>query len=143
MPKIIFSLIHNAHSQKKKLLPDFWQLLHQPIKNSSRFAENSTKMGALISTCLCNSRANSNARINDSSIWYPQQDQPTSILTSRGQNRAPTSSPIWTRTETHWNGENSRSTGDLHEEVHRQLMMLTPRRLTLGVSTKLLRSLKN
>nr|UOL65523.1 AC4 [Lisianthus enation leaf curl virus] len=95
-------------------------------------------MGALISTCLSNSRGNSDARINDSSIWYPQQGQHISIQTFRELNRARTSSPIWTRTETPSNGESFRSTVDLQEEDNNQPTTLTPRRLTQEVSQKLL-----
>nr|AFA43809.1 AC4 protein [Papaya leaf curl virus] len=95
-------------------------------------------MGALISTCLSNSRGNSDARINDSSIWYPQQGQHISIRTFRELNRAPTSSPIWTKTETPSNGESFRSTVDLQEEDNNQPTTLTPRRLTQEVSQRLL-----
>nr|ARU09353.1 C4 protein [Tomato leaf curl Philippines virus] len=95
-------------------------------------------MGALISTCLSNSRGNSNARISDSSTWSPQPGQHISIRTFRELNPVPTSSPISTRTETLSNGENSRSTDDLHEGDNRQPMTLTPRRLTAAVSQRLL-----
>nr|AEK78894.1 AC4 protein [Ageratum enation virus] len=81
-------------------------------------------MGNLIFTCLSSSKGNISARINDSSTWYPQTGQHISIRTFRELNPAPTSSPTSTRTETPSNGENSRSMGDLHEEVNRQLMML-------------------
>nr|AHH24775.1 AC4 [Ageratum yellow vein China virus] len=95
-------------------------------------------MGALISTCSSNSKANTSARITDSSIWYPQAGQHISIRTFRELNQAPTSSPISTRTETPSNGANSRSTDDLHEGDNRQPMMLTPRHLTAAVSQRLL-----
>nr|AHO49049.1 AC4 protein [Ageratum enation virus] len=81
-------------------------------------------MGNLIFTCLSSSKENTNAKITDSSTWYPQPDQHISIRTFRELNPAPTSSPTLTRTETPLNGENSRSMEDLHEEVNRQLMML-------------------
>nr|AWK29724.1 C4 protein [Ageratum enation virus] len=81
-------------------------------------------MGALISMCSSSSKGNINARINDSSTWYPQTGQHISIRTFRELNPAPTSSPTSTRTETPSNGENSRSMEDLHEEVNKQLMML-------------------
>nr|BDQ69148.1 C4 protein [West African Asystasia virus 2] len=80
-------------------------------------------MGNLISTCLCNSRANSSAKINDSSIWYPQPDQHISIRTFRELNQAPTSSPTSRRMETHSNGARSRSTDDLLVEAARMLTM--------------------
>nr|WRO64742.1 C4 protein [Tobacco leaf curl Yunnan virus] len=95
-------------------------------------------MGALISTCFSNSKGNTSARITDSSTWSPQPGQHISIRMFRELNPVPTSSPISTRTETHSNGENSRSTDDLHEGDNRQLMTLTPRRLTAAVSQKLL-----
>nr|AIQ86583.1 C4 protein [Ageratum enation virus]AIU98478.1 C4 protein [Ageratum enation virus]AIU98485.1 C4 protein [Ageratum enation virus] len=81
-------------------------------------------MGNLIFTCLSSSKENTNAKITDSSTWYPQPDQHISIRTFRELNPAPTSSPTSTRTETPSNGENSRSMEDLHEAVNRQLMML-------------------
>nr|QIH45376.1 C4 protein [Malvastrum yellow mosaic virus] len=95
-------------------------------------------MGALISTCLSSSKGNTTARITDSSTWYPQPGQHISIRTFRELNPAPMSSPISTRTETLSNGENSRSTDDLHEGNNRQPMMLTPRHLTAEVSQRLL-----
>nr|BAU79585.1 C4 protein [Papaya leaf curl Guandong virus]BAU79591.1 C4 protein [Papaya leaf curl Guandong virus]BAU79672.1 AC4 protein [Papaya leaf curl Guandong virus] len=78
-------------------------------------------MGALISTCLSSSRESTNARIHDSSIWYPQPGQHISIRTFRELNPAPTSSPTSTRTETPSNGENSRSTAEVLEAVSRAL----------------------
>ncbi|AHX57827.1 AC4 protein [Jacquemontia yellow mosaic virus] len=85
-------------------------------------------MGNLISTCLSNSRVNTTARITDSSTLYPQTGQHISIQTYRELNPAPMSSPTWTRTETLLNGENSRLTGDLLEEVNRRLTTHMPRR---------------
>nr|QSS76681.1 C4 protein [Tomato curly stunt virus]QSS76783.1 C4 protein [Tomato curly stunt virus]QSS76813.1 C4 protein [Tomato curly stunt virus] len=84
-------------------------------------------MGALISTCLSNSKANTSARINDSSTWYPQPGQHISIRTFRELSRAPTSSPTSTRMEIQSNGASSRSTDDLLEEVNRLLMTQPPR----------------
>nr|QSS76771.1 C4 protein [Tomato curly stunt virus] len=84
-------------------------------------------MGALISTCLSNSKANTSARINDSSTWYPQPGQHISIRTFRELSRAPTSSPTSTRMEIQSNGAISRSTDDLLEEVNRLLMTQPPR----------------
>nr|AGZ95253.1 C4 [Papaya leaf curl Guandong virus] len=95
-------------------------------------------MGALISTCFCNSKANSGARITDSSTWYPQPDQHISIRTFRELNRARTSSPIWIKTETPSSGESFRSMEDLHEGDNNQPMTLMPRHLTLEVSQRLL-----
>ncbi|CAA52626.1 hypothetical protein [Ageratum yellow vein virus] len=96
------------------------------------------KMGALISTCLCSSKGNTNARITDSSTWYPLPGQHISIRTFRELNPAPTSSPISTRTETPSNGVSFRSMDDLQEEDNRQPMTLTPRHLTAAVSQRLL-----
>nr|ARU09323.1 C4 protein [Tomato leaf curl Philippines virus] len=95
-------------------------------------------MGALISTCLSSSKANSGARITDSSTLYPQPGQHISIRTFRELNPAPTSSPIWRRTETPSNGESFRSMEDLQEGDNNQPMTLMPRRLTLEVSQRLL-----
>ncbi|ABI63420.1 AC4 [Tomato leaf curl Taiwan virus] len=78
-------------------------------------------MGTLISTCLSNSRGSITARISDSSTWYPQPGQLISIQTFRELNQAPTSSPISTRMETPSNGESSRSTAEVLEEVSRAL----------------------
>ncbi|CAI96133.1 AC4 protein [Malvastrum leaf curl virus - [G87]] len=95
-------------------------------------------MGTLISTCLCNSKANTTARITDSSTWFPQPDQHISIQTFRELNPAPMSSPTSIRMETPLNGVNSRSTADLLEGDNNQPMMLTPRHLTAEVSRRLL-----
>ncbi|AMW86964.1 silencing suppressor [Sida golden yellow vein virus] len=85
-------------------------------------------MGILISMCSYSSKENTSARITDSSIWSPQPGQHISIQTYRELNPAPTSSPTLTRTETHWNGENSRSTGEVLEEAANRLMTHMPRR---------------
>ncbi|AXU39869.1 AC4 protein [Corchorus yellow vein Cuba virus] len=85
-------------------------------------------MGNRISMCLYSSRESSNARITDSSIWSPHPGQHISIQTYRELNPAPMSSPISIRTEIHWNGENSRSTGDLLGEAARRLTTPMPRR---------------
>nr|WRW55971.1 AC4 protein [Cotton leaf curl Gezira virus] len=95
-------------------------------------------MGNLICMPLFNSKASTSARITDSSTWSPQIGQHISIQTFRELNQAPTSSPTSTRMETHWNGENSRSTEDLQEEDNRQPMTLTPQRLTQEVRQRLL-----
>nr|P0C6F9.1 RecName: Full=Protein AC4; AltName: Full=Protein AL4 [Abutilon mosaic virus - [WEST INDIA]] len=78
--------------------------------------------------CSYSSKANTNARITDSSIWSPQPGQHISIQTYRELNPAPTSSPTSTRTEIQLNGENSRSTADLPGEANRLLMIHMPRR---------------
>ncbi|BAG06860.1 C4 protein [Tomato leaf curl Philippines virus - Los Banos:L3] len=95
-------------------------------------------MGALISTCLSNSRENTSARISDSSTWYPQPGQHITIRTFRELNQAPTSSPISTRTETPSNGVSFRSMEDLQEGVNNRPMTLTPKQLTQEVSRRLL-----
>nr|CCH63339.1 AC4 [Peristrophe mosaic virus] len=79
------------------------------------------KMGNLIFMCSSSSKVNSTAKITDSSTWYPQPGQHISIQTFRELNPAPMSSPISTRTETHLNGEISRSTAEVLEEVVNQL----------------------
>ncbi|QHB15534.1 AC4 [Insect-associated begomovirus 4] len=84
-------------------------------------------MGNLIYTCFSNSKANSDARITDSSIWSPLPDQHISILTFRELRAPPMSSPISTKTGTPLNGENSRSTDEVLEEVSRRLMTVTPK----------------
>nr|WLD30036.1 C4 [Begomovirus spathoglottis 2] len=84
-------------------------------------------MGSLISMCLCSSRASTNARITDSSTWYPLPGQHTSIRTFRELNRAPTSSPTSTRMEIHSSGEHSRSTDAVLEAVRLRLLMHTHR----------------
>ncbi|AFQ93634.1 AC4 protein [Datura leaf distortion virus] len=85
-------------------------------------------MGILISTCSSNSKENTSARIIDSSIWSPHPGQHISIRTFRELNPAPTSSPTSTKMEIQLNGENSRSTADLLEEVSSQLTIHMPRR---------------
>nr|QTT61675.1 C4 [Opuntia virus 2-DBG_56]QTT61680.1 C4 [Opuntia virus 2-DBG_56]QTT61685.1 C4 [Opuntia virus 2-DBG_56]QTT61690.1 C4 [Opuntia virus 2-DBG_56]QTT61695.1 C4 [Opuntia virus 2-DBG_56] len=84
-------------------------------------------MGNLISTSCFNSKGKSSAQITDYSTWFPQPGQHISIRTFRELNPAPMSSPTSTRMETHWNGENSRSTAEVLEEVNRQLMIHTQR----------------
>nr|UOL65553.1 AC4 [Lisianthus enation leaf curl virus] len=101
------------------------------------------RMGALISTCLSSSKGNTNARISDSSTWYPKPDQHISIRTFRELNQAPMSSPIWRRMETPSTGESFRSMDDLHEGGNRLPMTLTPQHLTAEVSQRLLKSLGN
>nr|BBA21862.1 AC4 protein [Cotton leaf curl Bangalore virus] len=100
-------------------------------------------MGNLIFTCSSNSKANSSAKIADSSTSYPQLGQHISIRTFRELNPAPTSSPTSTRTETFSNGDNFRLTDDLQEEGNKQPMTLTPQHLTQAVSQRLLESLRN
>ncbi|ABI63438.1 AC4 [Tomato leaf curl Hsinchu virus - [Taiwan:Hsinchu:2005]] len=65
-------------------------------------------MGALTSTFSFNSRANTNARITDSSTWYPQPGQHISIQTFKELNPAPMSKNTWRKTETPPNGESFR-----------------------------------
>ncbi|AGD98631.1 AC4 protein [Sida mottle Alagoas virus] len=84
-------------------------------------------MGSLISTSSSSSKGNSNARITDSSTWCPQQGQHISIRTFRELNHRPTSSPTSRKTETPWNGENSRSTAEVLEEVAKRLTTLQQR----------------
>nr|QIH45384.1 C4 protein [Malvastrum yellow mosaic virus] len=100
-------------------------------------------MGLLISTCLSSSKGNTNARITDSSTWYPQPGQRISIRTFRELNPAPTSSPTSKRTETPSNGESFRSTEDLQGGDNKQPTTLTQQHLTQAVSQRLLEYLGN
>nr|AEI72608.1 transcriptional regulation protein [Radish leaf curl virus] len=101
------------------------------------------KMGNLIFACSSSSKANTSAKITDSSTSYPQPGQHISIRTFRELNQAPMSSPIWRRTETPSTGESFRSTDDLLEADNRQPTTLTPQRLTQAVSQRLLESLRS
>ncbi|CAC85476.1 AC4 protein [Indian cassava mosaic virus-[Maharashtra]] len=101
------------------------------------------RMGSLICTCSSSSKANTNARISDSSTWYHQPGQHISIQTFRELNPAPTSSPTSTRTVIPWNGEHFRSMDDRPEGVNNLQTTLTPRHLTAAVNQRLLRSLGN
>nr|CBY84005.1 AC4 protein [Cotton leaf curl Burewala virus] len=99
-PEIISLLIHSAHSLKRKHFPKFKPSTHPRIKNTLNSAESYTKMGTIISMCSSSSRANSSARITDSSTWYPQPGQHISIRTFRELNQAQMSRPTSTRTGT-------------------------------------------
>ncbi|AGG14317.1 C4 protein [Pedilanthus leaf curl virus-[Cestrum nocturnum]] len=99
-------------------------------------------MGLLISTCLSSSKGNTNARITDSSTWFPQPGQHISIRTFRELNQVPMSSPIWRRTETPLIGESFRSTEDLLEGVNSQPTTHTPQQLTQAVNQRLSESLR-
>nr|QGA89287.1 AC4 protein [Squash leaf curl China virus] len=57
-------------------------------------------MGLRISTFLSSSKGSSNARITDSSTWYPQVGQHISIRTFRELNRHRTSRNTSTKTVT-------------------------------------------
>nr|AMB18882.1 AC4 protein [Tomato leaf curl New Delhi virus] len=57
-------------------------------------------MGLPISMFSSNSKANSSARITDSSTWFPQVVQHISIRTFRELNRRQTSRHTSTKTET-------------------------------------------
>nr|AIP88997.1 C4 protein [East African cassava mosaic Kenya virus]AIP89003.1 C4 protein [East African cassava mosaic Kenya virus]AIP89009.1 C4 protein [East African cassava mosaic Kenya virus] len=96
------------------------------------------KVGNLICMFLFSSRANTIVPIHDSSTSYPLPGPHISTQTFRELNQAPTSSPIWTRTETPSNGASFRSTDDLLEEDNNQLMTLMPRLLTPQISQRLL-----
>ncbi|QIC52930.1 AC4 protein [Bean latent virus] len=85
------------------------------------------KMGNLIYTCLSSSKGNTNVQITDSSTWSPQPGQHISIRTYRELNPAPMSSPTSTRMEIQLNGESSKSTADLLEEVSNLLTTHTRR----------------
>nr|AFB83422.1 C4 protein [Cotton leaf curl Burewala virus] len=102
------SLIHSAHSLKRKHFPKFKPSTHPRKKNTSNSAESYTKMGALISLCSSGSRANSSAQITNSSTWFPPTGQHISIRTFRELNQAQMSRPTSTRTGTLSSGESFR-----------------------------------
>ncbi|BAF49381.1 C4 [Honeysuckle yellow vein virus-[Japan:Masuda:2003]] len=74
-------------------------------------------MGALISTSSSNSKENTNAQINDSSISYPHLGQHISIQTFRELRAHQMSRPTWRKTETSLILEFSKSMEDQLEEV--------------------------
>ncbi|QIR81991.1 AC4 [Bean bushy stunt virus] len=74
-------------------------------------------MGNLIYTCSSSSKENTDARIKDSSTWFPHQGQHISIRTFRELNRPQMSRPIWRKTETSLIMEFSRSMDVQLEEV--------------------------
>nr|ALO02563.1 C4 [Chayote yellow mosaic virus]ALO02569.1 C4 [Chayote yellow mosaic virus]ALO02575.1 C4 [Chayote yellow mosaic virus]ALO02581.1 C4 [Chayote yellow mosaic virus]ALO02599.1 C4 [Chayote yellow mosaic virus] len=122
MPRTISSHILSAHSPKRRHFPSCEAYAHPQTRNTSRFAESCTKMGNLICMPSFSSRANTSAKISDSSIWSPQIEQHISIRTFRELNRAPTSSPTSTRTVIASNGASSRSTDVVLEAAARKLM---------------------
>nr|QHU79219.1 AC4 [Opuntia virus 1] len=75
-------------------------------------------MGALISTCLCNLKKNSNAKIRDTSISAIQAHQFNFIPTSREPNHLQMSSPIWRKSDASWITASFRLTEDPHAEVN-------------------------
>nr|AIP89038.1 C4 protein [East African cassava mosaic Kenya virus] len=95
-------------------------------------------MGNLICMPLFSSKASTIVPTNDSSTSYPLPDQHISTQIFKALNPAPTSSPIWIRTETPSNGEHFRSTDDLLEADNNPPMTLTPRLLTQQISQRLL-----
>nr|CAJ78333.1 AC4 protein [East African cassava mosaic Kenya virus] len=96
------------------------------------------KMGNLICMPSFSSRASTIVPTIDFSTSYPLPGQHISIQTFRELNPAPTSNPIWTRTETPSNGASFRSTDDLLEGDNNPPMTLTPRLLTQQISQRLL-----
>nr|APX44075.1 AC4 [Bean golden yellow mosaic virus]UMP08215.1 ac4 [Bean golden yellow mosaic virus] len=66
---------------------------------------------------LFSSKVNSSAQIKDCSTWYPQPGQHISIRTFRELNQVQTSRNTSTKMESQSNGDNSKSTADLQEEV--------------------------
>nr|AIP89021.1 C4 protein [East African cassava mosaic Kenya virus] len=100
-------------------------------------------MGNLICMPLFSSKASTIVPTNDSSTSYPLPGPPISTQIFRELNQAPTSSPIWIRTETPSNGERFRSTDDLLEADNNPPMTLTPRLLTQQISQRLLMSYGN
>nr|QHU79675.1 AC4 [Opuntia virus 1] len=84
-------------------------------------------MGALISTCLCNLKKNSNAKIKDTSISAIQAHQFNFTPTSRQPNHLQMSSPTWRRSDASWITASFRLTPDQPEEVNNHPMNPTPR----------------
>nr|WNZ75867.1 AC4 [Passionfruit severe leaf distortion virus]WNZ75872.1 AC4 [Passionfruit severe leaf distortion virus]WNZ75875.1 AC4 [Passionfruit severe leaf distortion virus] len=74
-------------------------------------------MGNLTSMCSSNSKANTIAKITDSSTSSPQLGQHISIRTFRELRAHQTSRHMWRKTETSLIMEFSKSTADLLEEV--------------------------
>nr|API81637.1 AC4 protein [Passionfruit severe leaf distortion virus] len=74
-------------------------------------------MGNLTSMCSSNSKANTIAKITDSSTSSPQLGQHISIRTFRELRVHQTSRPMWRKTETSLIMEFSKSTADLLEKV--------------------------
>nr|AQZ38259.1 AC4 protein [Passionfruit severe leaf distortion virus]AQZ38277.1 AC4 protein [Passionfruit severe leaf distortion virus] len=74
-------------------------------------------MGNLTSMCSSNSKANTIAKITDSSTSSPPLGQHISIRTFRELKAHQTSRPMWRKTETSLIMEFSKSTADLLEEV--------------------------
>ncbi|AGT57883.1 AC4 [Pepper leafroll virus] len=85
------------------------------------------RMGNLIYTCLSSSKENSDAKIQDSSTWSPQQGQHISIQTFRELRARQMSRPTWRKTETSLILEFSKSMEDQLEEVANLPMIRTPR----------------
>nr|QHU79333.1 AC4 [Opuntia virus 1] len=75
-------------------------------------------MGALISTCLCNLKKNSNAKIKDISISAIQAHQFNFIPTSREPNHHQMSSPTWRRSDASWITASFRLMEDQYAEVN-------------------------
>nr|QHA25118.1 AC4 protein [Sida golden mosaic Brazil virus] len=86
------------------------------------------RMGNHICMPLFNSKANSDARIADSSILLTQVPPPSPMLIYREPSLHRTSNHTLRRTEITANGVIFRSMEDLHEEVVRQLTIHMPRR---------------
>nr|WER78701.1 C4 [Tomato yellow leaf curl virus] len=91
-------------------------------------------MGALISTSSSNSKGNTDAQINDSSISYPQLGQHISIRTFRQLRARQTLRPTWRKTETSLILEFSKSMEDQLEEVASLPTTHMPRQSTQAAS---------
>ncbi|APB03050.1 AC4 protein [Common bean mottle virus] len=105
MQRTTSSHIQNVLFLKKRHYHNYNNYPHLSTKNTSRSAANCMKMGNHICMFSSNSKVNTNARIIDSSTWYPQPGQHISIRTFRELNLAQTSNPTSTKTGIHSNGE--------------------------------------
>ncbi|UED37337.1 AC4 protein [Conyza yellow vein virus] len=132
MPKTISSHTHTALSQKKKHSPKLKPYKHQPIYSSSEFAENNTKMGLLTCISSSNSKENSSAKTNASSISHPQPGQHISIRTFRELKAQQMSKHTWRKTETCLIMEFSKSMEDQLEEVAKLPTTHMPRQSIQG-----------
>nr|UFP62825.1 AC4 [African cassava mosaic virus] len=133
-----FSHTQSVLYPKNTCCHSFKHSLSHLTLNSLKYVESCIRMGNLTCMLSFNLRANSRLLTIVYSIVYTPVVTPISTPTFKVQNPAPMSSRIWIRMATLSNGDNFRSMDDLLEEVNNQQMMLTPKRLTVAVSQRLL-----
>nr|ACH88353.1 AC4 protein [Alternanthera yellow vein virus] len=95
-------------------------------------------METLISMLLCNSKASSASRIQDSSTYSHPTPPPNTTASSPMQSPVQTLRHTSRRTETYLTGVPSRLTAGLQEGVNRQQTMLTQEQLTQELRNRLL-----